>query len=223
MPRREILTSSQRMQLLAFPDDAGELIRRYTLTKADLAFVRQHRGDHNRLGIAVQMCFLRYPGRALGENERPPDRLVNFIAEQLGTSIVAWDLYAQRDETRREHLLELFSLLGLEQFGTKHYREISAWMGSTALQTTQGIVLVQTALDELRRRLVVLPSLTVVERLCAEVATRAQRKIFALLTSDLTDTLRTELDQLLEPRDGSPYSTLAWLRLPVELHLNSTI
>ena len=53
MPRREILTSSQRTQLLAFPDDEGELIRRYTLTKADLAFVRQHRGDHNRLGIAV--------------------------------------------------------------------------------------------------------------------------------------------------------------------------
>jgi TnpA family transposase len=62
MPRREILTSSQRMQLLVFSDDEGELIRRYTLAKADLAFVRQHRGDHNRLGIAIQMCSLRFPG-----------------------------------------------------------------------------------------------------------------------------------------------------------------
>ncbi len=43
------------MQLLAFPENEGELIRRYTLTKADLAFVRQHRGDHNRLGIAVHV------------------------------------------------------------------------------------------------------------------------------------------------------------------------
>lgn len=108
MPRREILNSSQRTQLLAFPDDEGELIRRYTLTKADLAFVRQHWGDHNRLGIAVHMCSLRLPGRALGENERPPDRLLNLVATQLGISIVAWDLYARRDETRREHLLELF-------------------------------------------------------------------------------------------------------------------
>ena len=214
MPRREILTSSQRTQLLAFPDDEGELIRRYTLTKADLAFVRQHRGDHNRLGIAVHMCSLRFPGRALGENERPPDRLLNLVATQLGISIVAWDLYARRDETRREHLLELLSRLGLEQFGIKHYRAISAWLESTALQTTQGIVLAQTAVDELRRRLVVLPSLTVIERLCAEVATRAQRKIFALLTADLTARQRTELDQLLELREGSPYSTLAWLRLP---------
>jgi hypothetical protein len=57
MPRREILTSSDRVQLLAFPEDEGELIRRYTLTKADLGFVRQHRGDHNRLGIAVQILL----------------------------------------------------------------------------------------------------------------------------------------------------------------------
>src|ERR1700745_859462 len=135
MPRREILTPSQRVQLLAFPDDEGELIRRYTLTKADLVFVPQHRGDHNRLGIAVQMCSLRFPGRVLGENERPHDRLLNLVATQLGVSIVAWELYAQRDETRREHLLELLSRLGLEQFGTKHYRAISAWLESTAFQT----------------------------------------------------------------------------------------
>jgi NAD(P)-dependent dehydrogenase (short-subunit alcohol dehydrogenase family) len=30
MPRREILTSTERMPLLAFPDDEGELIRKYT-------------------------------------------------------------------------------------------------------------------------------------------------------------------------------------------------
>jgi hypothetical protein len=95
------------MQLLVFSDDEGELIRRYTLAKADLAFVRQHRGDHNRLGIAIQMCSLRFPGRVLAENERPPDRLLNLMATQLGISIGAWNIYAQRDETRREHLLEL--------------------------------------------------------------------------------------------------------------------
>ena len=43
MPRRELLTSTERLQLLAFPEDEGELIRLSTLTKPDLAFVRQHR------------------------------------------------------------------------------------------------------------------------------------------------------------------------------------
>ena len=67
MPRREILTAAERLELLAFPEDEGELIRLYTLTKPDLAFVRQHRGNHNRLGIAVQISYLQYPGRVLGE------------------------------------------------------------------------------------------------------------------------------------------------------------
>ncbi len=65
MPRRELLTSSERLELLTFPTDEGELIRLYTLTKADMAFARQHRGNHNRLGIAVLMSYVRYPGRVL--------------------------------------------------------------------------------------------------------------------------------------------------------------
>ena len=35
MPRREILTPTERLQLLAFPYDKGELIRVLTLSKAD--------------------------------------------------------------------------------------------------------------------------------------------------------------------------------------------
>ena len=37
---------------------------------------------------ALLVGFLRFPGRVLGEDERPPDRLLNFVATQLGISIV---------------------------------------------------------------------------------------------------------------------------------------
>jgi TnpA family transposase len=100
MPRRELLTSSERLQVLAFPEEAGEVIRLYTLTKADLAFVRQHRGDHNRLGIAVLMSYLRYPGRVLAGDERPHAPLLDMVAGQLGISIDVWEIYAERDATR---------------------------------------------------------------------------------------------------------------------------
>ena len=33
----------------------------------DLAVVRQHRGDHNRLGFAVRFWYPRYPGRVLAD------------------------------------------------------------------------------------------------------------------------------------------------------------
>jgi TnpA family transposase len=214
MPRRELLTSSERLQLLAFPEDEGELIRLYTLTKADLAFVRQHRGDHNRLGIAVLMSYLRYPGRVLAGDERPHRPLLDIVAGQLGAPVDVWEVYAERDATRRSHLLELLPRLGMEQFGTRHYRSISVWLDPTALQTTRGIVLAQAVVEELRRRLIVLPPVAVIERLCAEAMTRAQRKVFALLTENLGAEQRAKLDQLLEQREGSPYSTLSWLRMP---------
>lgn len=89
MPRRELLTSSERLELLAFPTDEGELIRLYTLTKTDLDFVRQHRGDHNRLGIAVLMSYLRYPGRVLAGDENPHRPLIDIVAGQLGVLLMS--------------------------------------------------------------------------------------------------------------------------------------
>jgi TnpA family transposase len=122
MPRRELLTPTERLQLLAFPEDNGELIRLLTLTKADLAFVRQHRGDHNRLGIAVLMSYLRHPGRILGKDEKPHEQVLKLVAEQLQIPAAVWEMYADRDETRRKHLMELLSLLGTKPFSTRHYR-----------------------------------------------------------------------------------------------------
>ncbi len=52
MPRRELLTPTERVQLFAFPEDESELIRLATLARTDLTYIRQHRGDHNRLGLA---------------------------------------------------------------------------------------------------------------------------------------------------------------------------
>ena len=82
MPRRELLTAAQREALRAFPDEEENLLRYYVLSVRDLAAVRQHRGDHNRLGFAVQLCYLRYPGRVLAENETAPAALLGMVAAQ---------------------------------------------------------------------------------------------------------------------------------------------
>jgi hypothetical protein len=160
------------------------------------------------------MAYLRYPGRTLAKDEKLYVPVLNLIAEQLQIPVAAWELYADRDETRREHLVELLSLLDMKQFSTRHYRALSEWLEPTALQTTRGMVLAQVVVEELRKRLIVLPPASVIERLCAEAATRAQRKILTILLEDLSREQKSQLDGLLEMREGSPYSTLAWLRLP---------
>jgi hypothetical protein len=214
MPRRELLTSSEREQLLALPRDDGALLRIATFSREDLVFIGQHRGDHNRLGIGIQLCYLRHPGRALGSDETPHAQLLGLVAAQLKVSPDVWDLYANRDQTRREHLQEIFGRLGLKQFDRITHREIAKWLLPTALQTTQGLVLAEAVVEELRKRRIVLPPVLAIERVCAEVATRAQRQVHRALTEWLTDEQRTKIDELLESRNGGSHSLLAWLRLP---------
>jgi TnpA family transposase len=74
----------QRAQLLSLPISLAELEKFYTLTPADLDFIAGHRTDSNRLGIAVQLCFLRYPGRAWTPEENLPASMLRWIAEQVG-------------------------------------------------------------------------------------------------------------------------------------------
>ncbi len=214
MPRREILTAAERFALLTIPEGEGELIRVYTLSKSDRAFVQQHRGDPNRLGIAVQMSYLLHPGRVLGEKEKPNPRLLHVVATQLGVAPDVWMRYAVRHETRREHVAELLLRLGLEPFMAEHSRAVVSWLEPAATQTTRGVVPAQGLIEELRKRRIVLPPVVVIERLCAEAATRAQRTVFARLTDGQDTERRRQLDELLELRGGSPYSILAWLRTP---------
>ena len=62
MPRRSILSATERTGLLVLPESQDDLIRYYTFSETDVALIRQRRGDANRLGFAVQLCLLRYPG-----------------------------------------------------------------------------------------------------------------------------------------------------------------
>ena len=97
MPRRELLAAAQRKALLAFPEDKENLLQYYTLSVRDLATVRQHRGDHNRLGFAVQLCYLRYPGQVLADNETPPAALLGMVTAQLQVQPALWEEYRAKE------------------------------------------------------------------------------------------------------------------------------
>ena len=110
--RRELLTAAQRAELLALPTDRLEISERYSLTPADFNLINRHRTEANRLGFAVQLSLLRYPGQAWLPGEQLPSEMLRFIAEQIGAEPTALADYARRDETRREHQLELLSAFG---------------------------------------------------------------------------------------------------------------
>jgi TnpA family transposase len=214
MPRRYILTASERAGLVAIPTDETELIRLYTLSEQELSVIKQRRGDANRLGFAVLLCCLRYPGYALAAGEDPPHTFLTMISAQLGVEPEIWAEYAGREETRREHLSELRTLLVLRPFGLKEFRHFARWLTDLALQTDKGLVLATSLIQQVRKERIVLPPVAVIERICAQAITRANRIVFTSLTKCLDGDHRRQLDNLLSQRVDSNATKLAWLRQP---------
>lgn len=212
MPRRRLLTATERDSLLAFPETDDALVRHYTLSEADLAVIGQRRGEPNRLGFAVQLCYLRYPGFALPTEAEPPARLLAVVGQQLGIAPDLWPQYAQRAETRREHLAELQAWLNLSAFSGTDYQRLIEPIAELARQTDRGFSLAEALVALLREQHIILPPIAVIERVCSEALTRGTRRVYDALTAPLTNAYRHALDQLLTLRAETAQSTLAWLR-----------
>ena len=212
MPRRSILTAVEKESLISIPQSEEDLIRYYTFSEADFSIIRQRRGAANRLGFAVQLCYLRYPGQFLGPNQTPHPQILTITAKQLNVSPTIWKEYGQREQTRREHLIELQSLFKYRLFGINDYQEVSKIVTKTALQTTKGIVLAREAVEYLQRNSILLPSSNVIERICTEALTQANREIYSLLSEPLSSTQRHSLDRLLKRKDDSSITWMMWLK-----------
>ncbi|MEO6920069.1 MAG: Tn3 family transposase [Collimonas sp.] len=212
MPRRSIFSAAERDSLLALPEAKDELIRHYTLSETDLSIIGQHRGSENRLGFAVQLCYLRFPGIVLGVDEPPFLPLLRMVAAQLKVPLESWDEYGQREQTRREHLVELQAMFGFKSFTMSDYKREVHTLTELALQTDKGIVLASALVESLRRQSIILPVINAVERASAEAITRANQRIYAALTDPLSAVHRQRLDELLRRKEGSKGTWLAWLR-----------
>jgi len=157
---------------------------------------------------------MRYPGIILGINETPFFPLLNLVAQQLKIPTTVWDEYGQREQTRREHLIELQTIFGFQTFTTAHYKSALDSLEGLAWQTDKGIVLAASLMQSLRNQLVLLPSIHVIERICAEAVTKASRCIYITLTAPLSKQHIENLNSLMVLRMDTKFTTLAWLREP---------
>ncbi len=214
MARRRAVTREQLGELLALPVAEPELIRHWTLSAGDLAAIERRRRDPNQLGFALQLCAFRYPGRLLRPREVIPEAALAFVADQLRVAPDALANYAARHQTRREQLRALRTTFGSRMFGPQHRRELLGWLVPVALGNTDAVATAATLMDELRRRKIIAPGASVIERLVASAATLAERQVANQLTRGLLPAQAKALDALLTTKEGTSLSGLAWARQP---------
>ena len=212
MPRRHILSERQRHTLLALPTDEPALLRHYTLADDDLEHIRLRRRPHNRLGFALQLCALRYPGRLLAPGEVIPQEVLRFLAAQLGLKADDLLTYASREETRHEHLAVLRRIYGYKSFTGRGACILKDWLDEHAELARSNEDLARAFVDRCRRSRTILPAVSTIERLCAEALVGAERRIEARIASRLDPSMRARLDALLTETVDERLTRFVWLR-----------
>lgn len=212
MVHRTILTERQRNALFTLPSDEPSLLKHYTLADDDLEHISQRRRSENKLGFALQLCALRYPGRALAPGELIPQEILAFIGAQIGISEDALAIYAKRRQTRHQHMDALRSIYGYKSFSSRCARELKAWLFDQAVDTRSNEGLVKQFFEECRRTQIILPAISTIERLCADALVHAERKIDVTITDRLDSTTRERLDLLLAEMVKDQLSRFVWLR-----------
>lgn len=212
MSTRTLLSSEQRARLFSPPIDIPEMVRHYTLGIDDLVLIRTKRRSANRLGCAVQLCLLRYPGFGLGPTAQPPVAMIAFVAHQIGVPAAIFADYADRDQTRRGHAVELQKYLGLRSFGLNDWRSSLRIGCDVAWATDRGEPIILAILAHLKTIGVVLPPTMVLERIGLAARARARKKTFEVLAAGMTDAERDALTELLTVDPELRRSRFAWLR-----------
>ena len=214
MPARVTMTERQRGALLALPATEDEVVRHHSLGPDDLAAIAEARTPETRLGYALQLCCLRYPGRHLRHGETLPAIMLDHIAEQIGVEADILAAFARRGPTRYEQLALIKRRHGFRELTRPLRNEIASGLVDAAIGLVDGRILIGRLIDKLRAERIVIPGATVVERMAAEAMHAADRQVIAAVDRLLSPHQRERFDALLSEKEHSRKSRLSWLREP---------
>lgn len=178
--------TEQRVRLFGIPTDAGELAKHHVLSAADLALVCARRCPGNRLGFAVELCAMRYPGRAARSRGSAALGHAGVCRQPAGRRSKA----VRRLCARREHVLDLQAVLGLRSFRLADWRACPLAGADAAWATDRGEPIMRAMLTRLRSDRVLIPAAAVLERIGLAARVRARKRVFEVLAEGLTDARR---------------------------------
>ena len=207
----EFLTDEQAGQYGRYtnePTDA-QLSRYFYPDDADRPLIVQRRGDHNRLGFALQLCTVRFLGTFLADPTDVPPRVVAYVCRQLRIADPGCLVrYLERPATHREHAGEIQRRYDYRDFTEQpgHFRLVR-WLYTRAwFQAERPSVLFDLATGRLVEQKILLPGVSQLARLIARVRERAAHRLWQTLARLPSSAQRDNLDALLVVPESARYS-----------------
>ncbi|KXI77774.1 transposase [Bacillus cereus] len=213
---RELLTSEQRQAFMQIPEDEWILGTYFTFSKRDLEIVNKRRREENRLGFAVQLAVLRFPGWPYTHIKTIPDSVLQYISKQIGASPSSLSHYPQRENTLWDHLKEIRSEYDFVTFTLREYRMTFKHLHQLALENGDAIHLLHECIDFLRKNKIILPAITTLERMVWEARAMAEKKLFNTVSQSLTIEQKEKLEEIITSQHPSESNKtiLGWLKEP---------
>jgi len=210
------LTPAQRENYgrYAAPPTPDQLSRFFHLNDDDLAQIRSCRGEHNRLGFAVQLATVRYLGTFLDDPADVPSEVVQTLGRQLAIPDLN-SLPAYQDGKQRwEHAARIQMNFGysdftepLAGFRLTRWLYVLCWTG-----TERPGVLFDRAVSWLLAHKILLPGCSTLERFILRLRARVENRLWNLLARGIGSQQRKHLEQLLVVPEGRRGSVLDEIR-----------
>ena len=215
----EFLSDAQASAFGRFTGEPSraDLERFFYLDDADRELISERRGDHNRLGFAVQLGTVRFLGGLLVDPLDVPWLVVDYLAAQLGVSDPSVvKAYSQRATTAREHAREIRQVYGYRDLAESTTEVLRRFVYSRAWTHGEGPnALFEQATAWLRRERVVLPGVTTLVRIVQSTREAAQLDLCRAVVAAgaaKDEGLAGRLHGLLSVGDGDTVSGLELLR-----------
>ena len=210
------LTDAQRRSYGRFNGEptSDQLARYFHLDDADLNIIGERRGDHNRLGFAVQLCTVRFLGTFLENLSETAPGAVAFLGRQLSLQDPSVFSNYCLSEARWDHAGEIRSRYGLREFTDPSARfRLNRWLYALCWTgTDRPSALFDRAIAWLITHKILLPGVTVLERHIVRIRTRAQERVWLRLTQAVSAETKAKLEALLMVPEEGHVSMLDRLR-----------
>ena len=213
----DFLTEDQAQRYGRYTGDPTpeQLARYFYLDDADQERIRARRGDHTRLGFALQLSTVRFLGTFLEDPTAVPPRVVAHLAAQVHVPdpMACLDRY-RTGTVRWEHTAEIRHAYGYRDFTDQpDYFQLLRWLFTRAwISNERPTLLFDRATAWLVTRKILLPGVTVLERTVARIRDRANARVWRILFEHVPREQQGRLEALLVVPEGERQTLLDRLR-----------
>jgi TnpA family transposase len=190
----EFLTKEQEMQYGTYhPDELSneQLAQYFWFDDEDKMFIFKRTEEYTQLGITIQLCTVRFLGTFLSNPLDVPKTVIDYVSNQLNISSKTLAKY-KSSKISKIHVNEICKKYGYSKFNVQpnHWRLIRWIYNRALLGNEKPIVLFDLATNRCVENKVLLPGVTTLKRLIAQIYERANDilwKKLALLPSPLEE------------------------------------